>query len=202
MNRIPCAILAICLAACVEYRVDPLVAGHAGPGAATEPSEPEPPAEAGEPSVPAESSGEVTPDAPAEETGAPVLDTAEPIDERGRNEAVRVPAVEPVPMGIQVGAGDRISFAANGTWCWGGGMDCSDGDGTSGRPIAEELPVLVTGASFGTLVGSIDGGAPFVIGTAAVVEMPASGELFLGMSDRLGYYADNSGELEVALTWE
>ncbi len=120
----------------------------------------------------------------------------------GRVETVEVAPIEPQTTGLTVQAGDTIHFTAPGTWCWGGGADCSDADGTDGRPNEEEHPVLLEGSDFGTLVGQVDGGPVFAIGSDSTLVMPADGELSLGMNDRLSYYEDNSGSLTVTLTWQ
>jgi hypothetical protein len=104
-----------------------------------------------------------------------------------------------VATGISVAAGDRIQFLADGTWCWGG--DCPDADGTAGRPLPDELPVAVEGASFGTLGGRV-GSSYFAIGSCSTVTMSEAGELYLLMSDRVGYYSDNSGAIQVQVARE
>jgi hypothetical protein len=60
--------------------------------------------------------------------------------------------------------------------------------------------VLVEGARFGQLVGSV-GGEYFIIGESAEIVMPSSGELNLGMNDRdpTGY-PGNEGALSVSVS--
>ncbi len=117
----------------------------------------------------------------------------------GPRGTVEVQAQIPAETGIFVRAGDRVAFSATGEWCWGGGEDCSDANGTFGRPFPDELPVLAEGAEFGELVGQV-GGQLFRIGQHDNLIMPANGELMLGMSDRMGYYGDNSGSISVEVS--
>lgn len=93
--------------------------------------------------------------------------------------------------------GQLLSFTASGTWCWGGPpIDCSDPNGTAGRPLPEELPVEYSSAYLGTLIGRIDGTA-FTIGSGTTIVAPVSGQLELLMNDRIGYASDNTGSLTV-----
>lgn len=48
-----------------------------------------------------------------------------------------------------------------------------------------------------SLIGRIDGGRPFEIGTGRVVRVPLSGQLYLGVNDQVGYFGDNSGSWTV-----
>jgi hypothetical protein len=50
----------------------------------------------------------------------------------------------------------------------------------------------------GAMVGRIGTSAPFGIGNLASVQMPASGQLFLGIND--DHVADNSGQYNVTLS--
>jgi hypothetical protein len=52
-------------------------------------------------------------------------------------------------------------------------------------------------APSGALIGRIDDGLPFLIGSQTSVRMPASGRLFLGINDDV--VADNSGEYQVMI---
>jgi hypothetical protein len=58
----------------------------------------------------------------------------------GGGDTYTLGAIEPWAVGRTVSAGERLRFAASGTWCWGRGGDCSDADGTPGRPGEDELP--------------------------------------------------------------
>ncbi len=115
---------------------------------------------------------------------------------------VTVPSGNPrgVDTRLDVFKGLKLSFSASGTWCW-GGSNCTNGNGWPGRPSSQELPVLVTGTEFATLVGQVGNGKGcyFKIGKSATVSMPCTGRLKLMMSDRVNYYGDNSGSLTVTV---
>jgi len=55
----------------------------------------------------------------------------------------------------------------------------------------------IPGALAGALIGRIDNGAPFGIGNNATVQMPAKGQLFLGIND--DNVSDNSGAFTVSI---
>ena len=109
---------------------------------------------------------------------------------------VTVPAddVAGVYTGIDVRGGGTMIFDAPEEWCRGGGVDCSDANGTPGRPIPEEEPVLLEGAYLSTLIGRV-GQWYFRIGASAEIVSEGDGPLFLMMNDRTEgrYYRDNRG---------
>ena len=112
---------------------------------------------------------------------------------------VRVPANAElgVSAGIKVRAGDILQFdSTNQKWCWPIGANT---DGTEGTPSKDELPVAVDGGKFGQLAGYV-GGWRFLIGTTNTITMKTSGELHLFMNDRVGFYGDNSGVVDVTIT--
>lgn len=84
-------------------------------------------------------------------------------------------------------------------WCWGGWPDCSDGNGTPGRPNSEELPVLFEGGQLGELYVAI-GNQAYAAGNFLSIVAPVSGSLSFIMNDRLDHYFDNSGWLYVVVT--
>lgn len=98
--------------------------------------------------------------------------------------------------GIVLAAGTVVSTQATGTWCWGGDSDCSDADGTSGRPNSEEGEGLLPGANLGELIGQYDD-SWFELGESANFVATAEGELSLRMNDLAGAYGDNSGSISV-----
>jgi hypothetical protein len=98
---------------------------------------------------------------------------------------------------FEVESGEEIAFSAEGRWCWGrGSTECSDANGTPGRPTSAELPVALQGQYFGKLIGRI-GNELFPIGSHAVITTESNGMLYVLMNDRVGFYSDNSGELTV-----
>lgn len=112
-----------------------------------------------------------------------------------------VPARNGAQLPITVFKGTRLYFSVKGKWCWGrGATECTNGNGTPGRPSQDELPVLVAGSEFGTLIGKA-GECYFSIGQSSAHVMPCDGPLSLVMNDRVNAYSDNHGSLEVEITW-
>jgi len=124
-----------------------------------------------------------------------------PVEVRLSSAGLSVPAQpeQGVDTGLIVASGEELSFHAWGEWCWGGGTDCSDPDGTPGRPTPEEGPTTLDGEPFGKLIGRV-GDWLFPIGSEAVVTMEQEGRLVLLMNDRVGYYGDNSGSVLVEVS--
>jgi len=100
--------------------------------------------------------------------------------------------------GIDVQAGDMLSFAANGEIRWGrGGSDTSTADGNSAS-MRNSYPLR--GAPVGTLIGRVGNSAPFPIGTnTGAIRMPVSGRLILGIND--DDRRDNSGAFNVVVRY-
>ncbi|MCC6648336.1 MAG: hypothetical protein IT374_22550 [Polyangiaceae bacterium] len=111
---------------------------------------------------------------------------------------VVVDAEEETRSGLIVEKGQRVAITASGTWCWGSSPGCSGPDGTPGRPLPSELPVMVEGAYLGQLSLRI-GASTLAVGSARELFAPACGELVFFMNDRPGYTADNSGALKVTV---
>jgi len=113
--------------------------------------------------------------------------------------------------GIGVTAGTMVHFQATGTWCWGYPAFCSDANGTPGRPGPDEHPTLLDGPGyyFGQLIGRVVSGSTttsyFLIGSSNTVVMPATGQLYLAMNERVGldypseWYFDNRGSISVVV---
>jgi hypothetical protein len=88
-----------------------------------------------------------------------------------------------------------------------GGDSDSDGDGSScdkatiERIINQEIEIdcLITGVSWGALVGRVGDGAPFLIGFEYEFTTETSGELYLGVNDCCSF-ADNTGEFKVTIS--
>jgi hypothetical protein len=96
------------------------------------------------------------------------------------------------PTGISVRRGDWVSFNTSGNIRIGGeGNPTAGPDGVSaqapGAPLAN--------APAGALVGRVGNSAPFMIGSRNRVQMPAAGQLFLGVND--GHLPDNDGAFQV-----
>lgn len=98
--------------------------------------------------------------------------------------------------GIDVQAGDMLSFSPSGEVRWGrGGGDTASADGNSAS-IRDSYPVR--GAPVGALIGRVAGLAPFMIGSnTGAIRMPASGRLLLCVND--DDRRDNSGAFNVVI---
>lgn len=131
---------------------------------------------------------------------------AAPTVPAGEGRLVRVPADRQwTATGITVRQGQRVNFSA------GGQVRLNDpGDlvaspaGVSGRNDAKApLPGAQVGALIGRIgaAGGVFGrgrvGQPFLIGDQGTVEMPAGGQLFLGVNDSV--LTDNGGTFDVRI---
>jgi len=102
------------------------------------------------------------------------------------------------PTGITVRRGDGVTFNASGEIHIGSEGNPAIGvNGLSGV-LAPGAPIA-NGAS-GALIGRVGNSAPFLIGNQTRVQMPASGQLFLGVND--GNLQDNSGSFQVQVARE
>ena len=100
------------------------------------------------------------------------------------------------PTGVTVRRGDWVSFNASGEVHI--GSEGNPAIGVNGLPgvLAPGAPVA-NGAS-GALIGRVGNGAAFVIGNQSRMQMPAAGQLFLGVND--GNLPDNTGSFQVQVT--
>jgi hypothetical protein len=99
--------------------------------------------------------------------------------------------------GITVKKGQHVSFRATGQIQFAPGSgDISGPDGNSAfRRTDYPLPSVPAGA----LIGRIDNGAPFGIGSQSQpLPMPATGRLLIGVNDSI--FSDNSGAYSVVVT--
>jgi hypothetical protein len=98
------------------------------------------------------------------------------------------------PTGISVRRGDWVTFTTTGDVRIGGeGNPTANADGVSSGARAPDAPVAAAPA--GALVGKIGNGTAFLIGSRNRVQMPAAGQLFLGVND--GHLQDNDGTFQV-----
>lgn len=103
---------------------------------------------------------------------------------------VRVPANQPwTSTGIRVQEGQQVAFAVQGEVQLSTSNDDRATAGGGRRRGADRAPLPAVLA--GALIGRIGNGAPFGIGDQALVPMPATGVLFLGVND--DEVGDNSG---------
>jgi hypothetical protein len=116
---------------------------------------------------------------------------------RTQSTGLEVPAnVAWTDTGVDVRAGENLSFAANGQIMF--GRDSSMTASADGNPSMKNQSYPVPGVSVGTLIGRVGRTAPFVIGTnRRSIQMPASGRLLLGVND--DGRSDNSGAFNVVI---
>jgi hypothetical protein len=92
--------------------------------------------------------------------------------------------------GIIVNRGETLTLNATGEIRFRDGATAPP-SGSGERSEGNPLPNVTTG----TLLGRVGNGRPFVIGSQTRVQMPAAGQLFLGVNDT--HLADNSGSFQV-----
>lgn len=97
--------------------------------------------------------------------------------------------------GIELSAGERISFEARGEVRWGPNRkDGPDGERNSPHNAARPIP----GRNAAALIGRIGNGDPFFIGgDRGEMRVRDSGPLYLGVND--DYLRDNSGSFRVTI---
>jgi hypothetical protein len=101
------------------------------------------------------------------------------------------------PTGFVVRRGETIRVNAGGEVNWSGeAADRAIPAGALSRRKSGAPPVGE--APGGALVGRVDNGNPFLIGSQGSVRMPANGQLFLGSNDDV--VADNTGQFTVTLS--
>ena len=90
--------------------------------------------------------------------------------------------------------GEWVTFSTTGEVKIGGeGNPTANADGVTTGARAPDSPVAAAPA--GALVGKIGNGPAFLIGSRNRVQMPAAGQLFLGVND--GHLQDNEGSFQV-----
>ena len=112
-------------------------------------------------------------------------------------EQVVVPATAPWSASVTtftVEEGDRVLIHAEGEWRSGSWTGGADGDIPSGP---QGGGYIMPDAYAYSLIGRIDDGEPFYIGSAYRGYAESSGTLYLGMNDVPGIYGDNSGVVSV-----
>ena len=106
-----------------------------------------------------------------------------------------------VQTGINVKAGQKVTFVATGIWGESPGVNrTADGGqaGIFGSGYWGVIPRL-PGAPWGALLGRV-GTSIFLIGVAATLPMPQDGELLLGINDGDNNLSDNHGFQTVKIT--
>jgi hypothetical protein len=94
--------------------------------------------------------------------------------------------------GMDVRAGDRIQFNANGQVAYAPGDVTGPSGARAGRNDLYPVPTMGPGG----LIARVGDGTPFPIGAGArQLTMPANGRLYLGVNDDI--HADNTGSFQV-----
>ena len=128
--------------------------------------------------------------------------TANPVGSTGSTNAqgITVSSMQQwTPTGIAVRRGDWVTFSASGEVRV-GGADSPQG-GPAGVPSGALAPGgPLTSAPHGALIGRVGNGEPFLIGSQNRVQMPAAGQLFLGVNDSV--LPDNVGAFQVQVSRE
>jgi len=103
------------------------------------------------------------------------------------------------PTGLTVRRGEWVTFSSTGEIHIGGdGNPAANPGGVSNNAVAPGAPVA--GGVAGALIGRVGNSAAFVIGSQGRVQMPAAGQLFLGVND--GNLQDNDGSFHVQVARE
>ena len=100
------------------------------------------------------------------------------------------------PTGVTVRRGEWVSFNGSGEIHIGSEGNPAIGVSGLAGVLAPGAPVA-NGAS-GALIGRVGNSAPFLIGNQSRMQMPAAGQLFLGVND--GNLPDNTGSFQVQVT--
>lgn len=100
------------------------------------------------------------------------------------------------PTGVTVRRGEWVSFNGSGEIHIGSEGNPAIGVNGLAGVLAPGAPVA-NGAS-GALIGRVGNSAPFLIGNQSRMQMPAAGQLFLGVND--GNLPDNTGSFQVQVT--
>jgi hypothetical protein len=90
---------------------------------------------------------------------------------------------------LSISSSGQIRFSPNAD-------DTAQAAGAGRQPMGQGAPLA--SAPKGALLGRIDQGQPFLIGSQTQVRMPANGTLYLGVNDDM--VSDNSGSLQVTIS--
>ena len=96
--------------------------------------------------------------------------------------------------GIRVHAGDTVTFTASGRWTTGHSELMGPAGNGQFIDTAES-----SSAPFGSLIGKVSNGTPFLVGSHSRLAVEEAGNMYLGMNDFSGACADNSGSLNIQI---
>jgi len=131
------------------------------------------------------------PNAPASNTAVSTGATSGGVTVDGRNAWT--------PTGLTVRRGQWVTFSSTGEIHIGGdGNPSANPGGVANNAKAPGAPVA-NGVA-GALIGRVGNSAPFIIGSQSRVQMPAAGQLFLGVND--GNLQDHDGAFQVQVALE
>jgi hypothetical protein len=135
----------------------------------------------------------VTPTLPPTLTPTPVIKTFN----------ITIPAnVEWLNTGVNLTDGQTLTISAAGTVNTNGGKPNGitlSPDGQTKNPLCyafNSANCLMSDVFWGTLVGKIENGAPFKVGSQLQLSVSNSGNLYLAVNDNEGFFSDNSGAFE------
>jgi hypothetical protein len=115
----------------------------------------------------------------------------------GNNGTVTVPGnQEWVSTNINVNQGERLNISASGQVKY--GPDREHTASVAGQRLQRSPNAPVPNAPLGSLIGRIDDGPAFYIGSSKTVTMPGSGTLHLRVNDDI--VTDNSGSFQVRIS--
>lgn len=98
---------------------------------------------------------------------------------------------------LYVNRGDTLSFRSSGRWSNGG--DSPQVVGPNGYSDYYHAYAESDSQPFAALIGKIDNGRPFLVGSHSTWTAGSSGYLYLGMNDVAGTCRDNAGVLNVQI---
>ena len=111
----------------------------------------------------------------------------------GTTDGIMVPARQRwTATGLTVQRGEALTVNATGEIRFGAGENDRATVGGSGQQVGGNP---VPNATTGTLIGRVGNGQAFAIGSQTRVQMPAAGQLFLGVNDT--HLDDNDGSFQV-----
>jgi hypothetical protein len=105
-----------------------------------------------------------------------------------------------IDSGVEFSAGDMVSMSATGSInTWGGKVGSnSDPDGQY-KKVCGGVKCPLQGADYGALIGRIEGGETFLVGTRREFSVLEAGNLYLTVND--WECTDNSGEFSVVINY-
>ncbi|MEL7355602.1 MAG: hypothetical protein AAFN40_03450 [Cyanobacteria bacterium J06560_6] len=98
---------------------------------------------------------------------------------------------------LYVNEGDTVSFRTEGRWSHGGETPQVVSPG--GYVDTYHAHAISTSQPLASLIGRVENGRPFLVGSQSTLTMRSSGYLYLGMNDLMNSCEDNTGVLAVEI---